>query len=275
MRVNETAYGLRIRTCADSILATVETEHKVLATLIPMVQAAKNFLGEDLSAEVLEELDYHFHRIEEFIAKWRPSDKPTPGVFYAQPNWAESIDKETQAARKLVADLKEEFSAGKFPKKATAEQTRCEPPVSKGEAFIAMAIDPTIAELDDVHDAIKVACKDCGIDAKRADEDQSNERITDRIVSSIRTAEFVIADLTHARPNVFFEAGLAHGLGKTPIYVAKQGTALAFDIKDYPVIFFRNMRELKAGLRKRLKSLSASPVENITVFKSLGADHFV
>ncbi len=75
--------------------------------------------------------------------------------------------------------------------------------------------------------------------AERIDEEQSNERITDRILESIRAAEHVIVDLTGERPNVFFEAGYAHGLGKLPIYIAKVGTTIHFDLKDYPIIFFK------------------------------------
>ena len=96
----------------------------------------------------------------------------------------------------------------------------------------------------------------CGIHAERVDEPQSNERITDRILESIRKAEYVIVDLTGSRPNVFYEAGYAHGLRKIPIYVALKGTALQFDLKDYPVIFFDSMRELKEGLEARLRGLA-------------------
>jgi len=79
------------------------------------------------------------------------------------------------------------------------------------------------------------------------DELQSNERITDRILESIRKAEFVIVDLTYSRPNVFYEAGYAQGIGKTPVYIAKEGTQLEFDLKDYPVIFFKNMKQLNSN----------------------------
>jgi len=85
---------------------------------------------------------------------------------------------------------------------------------------------------------------------------ESNDRITDRILESITKAEFVIVDLTNERPNVFFEAGFAHGMGKIPIYVARAGTRVHFDLKDYPIIFFRNMKELKEGLTRRLSGLS-------------------
>lgn len=128
--------------------------------------------------------------------------------------------------------------------------------VQKGYAFIAMAMDDEDSQLPDVLDSIKEAADRCGLVAERVDEPASNDRITDRILESIRKAEYVIVDLTGSRPNVFYEAGYAQGLGKTPIYVARRGTHLEFDLKDYPVIFFENMRALKEGLEKRLRGLA-------------------
>ena len=113
--------------------------------------------------------------------------------------------------------------------------------------------DPRI---DDVLDEKKDAAGRCGIRAERIDEPESNERITDRILESIRKAEYVVADLSDARPNVFYEAGYAQGIGKTPIYIASTGTKLEFDLKDYPVIHFKNMKELKDRLEKRFRSLA-------------------
>ena len=130
-------------------------------------------------------------------------------------------------------------------------------PIQSGYVFIAMPMDPARSELDDVHDAIKQVASDCGLQAERTDDVQQNERITDLILESIRKAQFIVADLTDAKPNVFFEAGYAHGRGKTPIYVARNGTKLEFDLKDYPVIFYSSMRELREGLEKRFRALAA------------------
>lgn len=114
--------------------------------------------------------------------------------------------------------------------------------------------DPT---LEDVLDAIKEGANRCGLQAERVDEAVSNEPITQRMLLSIETAEYVIADLTTASTNVFYEAGYAHGLGKIPIYVARVGATIPFDIKDYPVIYYPNMRELKSSLAERLQAVSA------------------
>lgn len=127
--------------------------------------------------------------------------------------------------------------------------------VQKGYAFIAMPMDPEDLELADVLDAIKEAARRCGIHAERVDEPQSNDRVTDRILESIRKAEYVIVDLTKSKPNVCYEAGYAYGIGKIPIYVARHGTPIEFDLKDYPIIFFKNMTQLKDLLEKRLRGL--------------------
>ena len=127
--------------------------------------------------------------------------------------------------------------------------------VQEGYVFVAMPIGPA-NPYDDVLDAIKETCKNCGLTAERVDEAQVNERITDRILESIQKAEYVIVDLTEARPNVFYEAGYAQGIGKLPVYIARTGTELEFDLKDYPVIFFESYRELKLKLEARLRGLT-------------------
>jgi hypothetical protein len=127
--------------------------------------------------------------------------------------------------------------------------------VQAGYVFVAMPI--ASGDFDDVLDSIKEACRRCGLTAERIDEAQSNERITDRILESIRKAEYVVADLTAARPNVFYEAGYAHGIGKIPIYIAREGTQLEFDLKDYPVIFFDTYRRLKDALEERLRAIAS------------------
>jgi hypothetical protein len=100
------------------------------------------------------------------------------------------------------------------------------------------------------------AAQRCGIHAERIDEPASTERITDRILESIQRAEFVIVDLTDGRPNVYYEAGYANGIGKTPIYIARSGTSLEFDLKDYPVILFSSLRQLKESLEQRLRGVA-------------------
>lgn len=140
----------------------------------------------------------------------------------------------------------------------SGEEPKVEIEIERNYAFVAMSIDPENAELEDILDAIKEGSSRCGVLAERVDEVQTNEKITDRILESINKAEYVIVDLTHSKPNVFYEAGYAQGIGKTPVYIAKHGTKLEFDLKDYPVIFFKNMKQLKDNLEQRLRALAST-----------------
>lgn len=148
------------------------------------------------------------------------------------------------------------LKAGPEEQETDSEVPIVEENIVPNYAFIAMPMDERNPELVDVLDAIKEGCRRCGIQAERVDEPESNERITDRIVESIRKAEYVIVDLTNQMPNVYWEAGYAHGIWKTPIYVARHGTKIEFDLKDYPVIFFKSLKELKDSLEKRLRGLA-------------------
>jgi hypothetical protein len=42
------------------------------------------------------------------------------------------------------------------------------------------------------------------------------------------------------------------------VYLARKGTEIPFDLKDYPVILYPNMRELKASLGERLRAIRSA-----------------
>ncbi|MBM9617099.1 hypothetical protein JWJ90_22915 [Desulfobulbus rhabdoformis] len=44
----------------------------------------------------------------------------------------------------------------------------------------------------------------------------------------------------------------SHGIGKDVILVAKEGSTLHFDIKDYNVIFYKSYSELESRVSKRI-----------------------
>jgi hypothetical protein len=123
-------------------------------------------------------------------------------------------------------------------------------------AFILMSMDPGKPELDDVRNAIKDVCRQFNIDAARVDEIQHSGVITELILSQIQMSEFLIADVSWERPNVYYEIGFAHALGKRPIIFRRSGTQLHFDLSVHNIPEYRNVTELKEMLGKRLEAIT-------------------
>ena len=121
-------------------------------------------------------------------------------------------------------------------------------------AFILMWMDP-VPERDDVRNAIKEVCNDFGVVALRADEIEHPDRITDVVLQNICESEFLIADLTGARPNVYYEVGYAHALKKRPMLYRKEGTILHFDLLVHNVPEYKDITELKTLLNKRFAAI--------------------
>ena len=127
--------------------------------------------------------------------------------------------------------------------------------IKRDTAFVLMAMDPNIPELEDVYHTIKEVCAAYGIKAYRADEIEHQDRITDLILSEIKSCEFLIADLSFERPNVYYEIGYAHALNKKPILYRKKGTKLHFDLSVHNIPEYINITELRGLLNKRLEAI--------------------
>jgi len=87
----------------------------------------------------------------------------------------------------------------------------------------------------------------------------SSGMILEEIVRSIRDAHLIIADLTGANPNVFYELGLAHALGKRVFLVAEDPQCCRVDFGALTVSKFEASEAGRERLRAELQAFVATP----------------
>jgi hypothetical protein len=129
----------------------------------------------------------------------------------------------------------------------------------RNTVFILMNMDPTDPALIDIHHTIQTVCEDFGLRALRIDDIEHQGRITDQILAQIASAEFIVADLSGERPNVYYEIGYAHAIGKHPILVRKTGTRLHFDLSVHNAPEYSNNTSLTQILRHRFEAILGRP----------------
>jgi len=80
----------------------------------------------------------------------------------------------------------------------------------------------------------------------------------DDIVEAVRNSRIVVADLTCRDPNVFYETGICHALGKDVILIT-QDEDVPFDLKHIRHIFYeytpRGMKRFEKTLKETIKSI--------------------
>ncbi len=128
--------------------------------------------------------------------------------------------------------------------------------IARNTAFVLMAIDPNNGELEDAYTAITEAFAAFDIKAIRADKVEHQGQITELVLNSIRSCEYLLADLSGERPNVYYEVGFAHALHKHPILFRRKDTKVHFDLSIHNVPEYRSATELRALVRARLEAVT-------------------
>ncbi len=128
---------------------------------------------------------------------------------------------------------------------------------------LCFVLMPFLKEMDPIYsDHIKSSVESEGINCQRADEIYGTNIITFDVWEKINRARFIIADLTGKNPNVFYEIGLSHALGKEVILITQTMDDVPFDLKSLRCIVYkytpRGMKELEAALIKVIQSIMRS-----------------
>lgn len=130
----------------------------------------------------------------------------------------------------------------------------------RASAFVVLQYTPPYNEL--FSDVIKPIAEKMGYDVVRADDVYGPGLIISDIERQIMGARIVIAEISPANPNVYWEVGFAHARGVPTVLIAEKGTTLPFDVSPFRVLFYENSiagkRHVELGLEKHLQAIESS-----------------
>jgi hypothetical protein len=124
--------------------------------------------------------------------------------------------------------------------------------------FVLMPFrDDMLQQVYEVH--IKPTVERVGLQCKRVDDMLGPAAIMVDIWKGINSARVVLAELTGQNPNVFYELGLCHAIGKDAILMAQDIKDVPFDVRHRRTIIYtptpRGCKQLEEVLGKTLEAL--------------------
>lgn len=99
---------------------------------------------------------------------------------------------------------------------------------------------------------ISNVCQNLGLVVMRGDEEYVSEDVFSHILKLIAKARLIIANIDGRNPNVFYELGIAHAMGKATVLIAPTPEDVPFDIRTKRLVLFASLDELEVKLRDEL-----------------------
>lgn len=121
------------------------------------------------------------------------------------------------------------------------------------EPALASAMMPFDVGFNPVYESIQFAARNAGLRCRRADDIWENPAIIQDVVSLIDRSRVVVCDCTGRNPNVFYETGIAHTLGREVILITQSPHDIPFDLRHLRYVQYLNNAEGRAALAASLQ----------------------
>ena len=130
-----------------------------------------------------------------------------------------------------------------------------EPP----DQVLVAVMMPFDAQFDPVYATITQVCTDWELRCQRADDIFEASEVVQDVFSLIYRSAVVVCDFTGQNPNVYYETGVAHTLGKPVVPITQSGEHVSFDLRHHRYIPYINngegLQALKPKLTARFRTL--------------------
>lgn len=115
----------------------------------------------------------------------------------------------------------------------------------KKRVFVLTPFHP---KYERTYDVIKSVCSRLNLDCMRGDEEFRPGAVLSHILELIAEASIVIVNIDGRNPNVYYELGIAHAMGKRTILVASDLASVPFDMKSQRIVLYKTVEELEHSL---------------------------
>ncbi|MBB3271391.1 hypothetical protein FHW75_002546 [Pseudomonas sp. OG7] len=105
-------------------------------------------------------------------------------------------------------------------------------------------LTPFHSMYEETYNTIKSACGMNDLVAVRGDEAFKVGNILKHIIEQIICSPFIIANINGRNPNVHYELGIAHALGKNILLVSEGVDEIAFDLQSERVLIYNSQKDL-------------------------------
>ncbi|WP_207387273.1 hypothetical protein [Fluoribacter gormanii] len=127
------------------------------------------------------------------------------------------------------------------------------------EPNLISAMMPFHPSFNCVYETLQQVANAIGLKCHRADDIWENPAIIQDVVSLIDRSRVVICDCSDRNPNVFYEIGIAHALGREVILITQSAGDIPFDLGHLRYVTYLNngegLQELGEKLKSRLENL--------------------
>ncbi len=126
--------------------------------------------------------------------------------------------------------------------------------VEKDLCFVLIPFRPPFFRI--FEDVIKPAMEEVGFKVVKADDIFEPGPVIEQIWEYINRAEIILADVTGRNPNVFYELGIAHTLGKNVVIITQSENDVPFDLRHLRYFKYEDNEEGWKKLEETLKRIA-------------------
>jgi hypothetical protein len=120
--------------------------------------------------------------------------------------------------------------------------------IPKIDPRLVFFLTPFTNEEQETYQTVKKVCEIGGLRCLRGDETNVPFNILSHIVRSMLESRLIIANISSRNPNVMYELGIAHSIGKPVVVISRTLGDIPFDVSTTRIVTYQDLSQLQSVL---------------------------